>query len=165
MDGHKYAYDDEEMVELIAEGQMTYAQIAAKLGVSESLVKKVARGARRRELLRRIWDVEDGMLSESRRMGSKYARNLMMEQVRLGLSGEGEPARRAREFVLKFAASTRGKRSDLPAPLPPPWMQRVKRDMEELFAAGIQNLFPALPDPADPAAPDDPAGEPLTASH
>jgi len=132
-------YDEDLLVEMIAEGQLTYAQMGRQLGISESLIKKIARGRRRRELLRRIWDIEDGMLSEARRVGSRYARNLIMEQVRLGLTGQGEPARRAREFVLKFAISARPKRSDLPSEATggPDWMVEqmeqlgIPRDQEE----------------------------------
>jgi DNA-binding CsgD family transcriptional regulator len=108
------AYDDEELVELIAEGQLTYRAIGERVGISEGLVKKIAQGRRRKDLARRLWDTEDGILTEARRIGSRYARSLIMEQVRLGLTGEGEPARRAREFVLKFTMSARPRKGELP---------------------------------------------------
>jgi hypothetical protein len=93
---------------------LTHAEIAGELGISESLVKKISCGLRRPELQRKMWDMENGMVSEARRLGVRYARGLISRQIQLGLTGEGEPARRAREFVLKFAFSSRPKRSDLP---------------------------------------------------
>ena len=48
-----------------------------------------------------------------------------MEQVRLGLTGEGEPARRAREFVLKFTMSARPRKGELPE-------ERRRRSEQEL---------------------------------
>ncbi|MEI7837106.1 MAG: hypothetical protein WCK05_11960 [Planctomycetota bacterium] len=124
-------YDDDELVELIAEGQLTYRAIGARLGISEELVRKIAQGRRRKDLARRLWDVEDGILTEARRIGSRYARNLIMEQVRLGLRGEGEPARRAREFILKFTMLARPRRKDLPedGQRRPEWMLQSCRDM------------------------------------
>lgn len=119
------AYDDEVLVELIAEGQLTYRAIGQRVGISEGLVKKIAQGRRRKDLARRLWDTEDGMMTEARRIGSRYARNLIMEQVRLGLTGEGEPARRAREFVLKFTMAARPRKGELPA-------ERQRRSEQEL---------------------------------
>ncbi|MCY2931567.1 MAG: hypothetical protein NTV86_19165 [Planctomycetota bacterium] len=121
-------YDDEALVEMIAEGQLTYRVIGEQLGISESLVKKIARGRKRKDLARRLWDAENGILTEARRIGARYARNLVMEQVRLGLTGEGEPARRAREFLLKFTAASRPRRTDLPEEhRRPEWMLQDDR--------------------------------------
>jgi len=47
-------------------------------------------------------------------VGARFARNLIMEQIRLGLKGEGEPARRAREFILRFTMMSRPRRQDVP---------------------------------------------------
>ncbi|MCY2924556.1 MAG: hypothetical protein NT031_03815 [Planctomycetota bacterium] len=122
-------YDDDVLVEMIAEGQLTYRAIGERLGISESLVKKIARGRKRKDLARRLWDAESGILTEARRIGARYARNLVMEQVRLGLTGEGEPARRAREFLLKFTAASQPRRKDLPEEhRRPDWMIQDDRD-------------------------------------
>jgi len=150
-------YDEDELVEMIAQGQLTYAQIAGQLGISESLIKQIARGHRRPELQRRIWDVENGLVSEARRLGSRFARSLIGEQIRLGLSGKGEPARRAREFVLKFAVSARPKRSELPleplaglgmeAPELEDLEEEAREDRQRDLAPG--QAGPSKPDPAD----------------
>ncbi|MCY2930603.1 MAG: hypothetical protein NTV86_14110 [Planctomycetota bacterium] len=124
-------YDDEALVEMISEGQMTYKAIGQELGISEILVKQIAQGRRRKELGQRLWDAENGIVAEARRIALQYARHMVMEQIRLGLRGEGEPARRAREFVLKFAVSSRPQRKDLPGQKDrsPEWMLQMSREM------------------------------------
>ncbi|MCY2932267.1 MAG: hypothetical protein NTV86_22790 [Planctomycetota bacterium] len=129
------AYDDDELVELIAEGQLTYRAIGQRVGISEGLVKKIAQGRRRKDLARRLWDTEEGLLTEARRIGSRYARSLIMEQVRLGLTGEGEPARRAREFVLKFTMAARPRKGDLP-------QERQRRSEQELQDCRDMGIVP-----------------------
>ena len=42
-------YDDEVLVEMLADGNYTYVQIAEELGLTETYVGKVARGERRPE--------------------------------------------------------------------------------------------------------------------
>ncbi|MCY2930539.1 MAG: hypothetical protein NTV86_13780 [Planctomycetota bacterium] len=115
MVGMKHRYDDERLVELIVEKRHTHAQIAEMLGVSESLVKKISCGLRRPDLQRRMWDAENGLMSDARRLGARYARGLVSRQIELGLTGEGEAARRAREFVLRWAIVGRPRRGDLPS--------------------------------------------------
>ena len=110
----KHRYDDERLVELLVEKQHTHAQIAEEMGISVSLVKKIACGQRRPELQRRMWDAESGLMGEARRLGARYARGLISRQIEQGLTGEGETARRAREFVLKWALASRPRRSELP---------------------------------------------------
>ena len=128
-------YDDEALVEMISDGQMTYKAIGQKLGISEILVKQIAQGRRRKELGQRLWDAENGILAEARRIATQYARNMVMEQIRLGLRGEGEPARRAREFILKFAVSSRPRRDDVPG-------QRDRRPEEMLQMARDIGVVP-----------------------
>ena len=114
MVGMKHRYDDERLIELLVEKQHTHAQIAEALGISASLVKKIACGQRRPELQRKMWDAENGLMGEARRLGARYARGLISRQIEQGLTGEGETARRAREFVLKWALASRPRRGDLP---------------------------------------------------
>lgn len=124
-------YDDDALVDMISDGQMTYKAIGQKLGISEVLVKQIAQGRRRKELGQRLWDAENGILAETRRIATHYARNMLMEQIRLGLRGEGEPARRAREFVLKFVSWSRPRRSEVPGQKDPSpdWMLEMSREV------------------------------------
>ncbi|MCY2926781.1 MAG: hypothetical protein NT031_15355 [Planctomycetota bacterium] len=124
-------YDDDALVEMISDGQMTYKAIGQKLGISEVLVKQIAQGRRRKELGQRLWDAENGILAETRRIATHYARHMLMEQIRLGLRGEGEPARRAREFVLKFVTWSRPRRNEVPGQKDPSpeWMLQMSREM------------------------------------
>ena len=56
-----------------------------------------------------------------------------MEQVRLGLTGEGEPARRAREFVLKFTMMARPRKGELPEER----QRRSEQELQDCRAIGI----------------------------
>ena len=47
-------YDDDLLVELIARGDMTYARIGGRLGISESMARAIASGQARPDLLGRI---------------------------------------------------------------------------------------------------------------
>ena len=140
MVGMKHRYDDERLIELLVEKQHTHAQIAEELGISASLVKKIACGRRRPELQRRMWDAENGLMSQARRLGARYARGLISRQIEQGLTGEGETARRAREFVLKWALVSRPRRGDLPVD----WQEamRVQAEMANLDRPGEPDVNP-----------------------
>ncbi len=47
-------YDEDLLVRLIAEGQVSYRKIAEQVGISAMTVSNVARGRRRRDLYDRI---------------------------------------------------------------------------------------------------------------
>ncbi len=50
----KKEYDDELLVRLIAEGRLTFRQIAERVGLSKTMVRKIARGLSRRDLQPKI---------------------------------------------------------------------------------------------------------------
>ena len=148
----KHAYDDDRLVELLVEKRHTHVQIAEMLGISESLVKKISCGLRRPELQRKMWDVENGLMSDARRLGARYARGLLSRQIELGLSGEGEGARRAREFVLRWALAGRPKRGDLPTD----WQVDFPEQAEQAEQAGHDRSRASEPNVALECTPGDP---------
>jgi transcriptional regulator with XRE-family HTH domain len=93
-------YDDDRLVELIARGQMSYAEIGQAVGLSEGYVGQIARGQHRPELQPRIEAISRGFLLEARMVGRRWARGLLSRHIRIGLDGEGETARKCREFVM-----------------------------------------------------------------
>lgn len=51
---HRKDYDDDKLIELIGSGELSSTEIAQRIGISQGLVCKIARGERRPELLPRI---------------------------------------------------------------------------------------------------------------
>jgi transcriptional regulator with XRE-family HTH domain len=92
-------YDD-ELIELLAAGQLSHRQIAEGLGVDAKQVAAIARGSERPDLQERIEAASVEMLRQADRMARSYARTLLGAQLQEALKGEGEPARKAREFLL-----------------------------------------------------------------
>lgn len=99
--GKVRTYEDDVLVERLARGDGTQAEIAEALGLSEAYVGKVARGERRPELWRRIGMIREAMVVEARALGARHARALVDRHIKEGLGGRTEVARRCREFALR----------------------------------------------------------------
>ena len=98
--GKVRTYDDDVLVERLAGGSCTQAEIAEALGLSEAYVGKVARGERRPELWRRIQMIREAMVTEARSLGARHARAQVDRHIKEGLGGKTETARKCREFAL-----------------------------------------------------------------
>jgi len=109
------------LVAAIGAGEMTYAQIAEALGLSEAYVAEVARGQRRADLQEKIAAFSRGYLDQAYRLGAKWARGLLTKHIKEGIEGTGETARRCREYVLsRFLTGAPGLASQPPeGPQPP----------------------------------------------
>jgi len=91
----------DRLVDMLARGDRTYAQIAEELGLSEEVVAKVARGEMRPELYARIQAAEQAFIDEARRMGARFAKALLTKHIRAGMAeDDSEGARKCREYVL-----------------------------------------------------------------
>ena len=102
----KSTYNDDALCEDIARGELTNAQIAAKHGLSEVMVGQVGRGERRPELQETINAIEEGMLAQARRLGSRLAGVAMgrLGQLVAQNSDAGdETKRKAAVDIIKFA--------------------------------------------------------------
>ena len=95
-----HGYDDEELIDLLADGRASHQQIAQRLGIEIQTVAAIARGSERPELQADIERASIEMLRQTRRMARSYAKGLLMAQLTEAIKGEGEPARKAREFLL-----------------------------------------------------------------
>ena len=94
-------YDEDLLVELIACGDVSHAEIAEKVGVSRRTVWRIANGHSRPDLQTKIADTVEGIRQATIRMAAKYMKPLLEKQVKVALEGDGETARRCREFLLK----------------------------------------------------------------
>ena len=108
----KSAYDDDKMVELIAAGELTHGEIAKRLGVNRVTVWRIIHGQSRQDLQGRIDGVISGFSREARRIGVRWLKALLTKHIRVGMEGDGETARRCREFVINLFFERAETRSD-----------------------------------------------------
>lgn len=93
-------YDDKLLVELIARGEHTHAQIAKKVGLNKKTVWRIANGISRRELQPRIEAVVNGIVLEAQRKGARWFKKLIEKHISEGMEGSGETARKCREYAI-----------------------------------------------------------------
>ena len=118
-------YDEDLLVELIACGDVSQTEIAERVGVSRRTVWRIANGHSRPDLQTRIADTVEGIRQATIRLAAKWMKPLLHKQIKVALEGDGETARKCREFLLKTfmitvpeqAAKTAAKKPD-PAPDP-----------------------------------------------
>ena len=99
-------YDDEALVTAIAAGEMSYSQIARKLGISRTLVQAVARGERRPMLYERIQAASVAFREQGCRLASRMVTPAIGRLVQLIGPTSDAPAevqRKAAVDLLKFA--------------------------------------------------------------
>ena len=111
-------YDDNLLIDMIARGDQTYESIARELGISREAVRRIASGRMRPELQPRIAAAARAHRDQAHRMGAKWMWGLLARHIRSGIEGDGEGARKCREFVLKFIEDY-GRFGDIPPPAPP----------------------------------------------
>ena len=179
-------YDEDLLVELIACGDVSQTEIAERVGVSRRTVWRIANGHSRPDLQQKIADTVEGYRQETIRMAARFMKPLLKKQIEVALEGDGETARKSREFLLKTfmltlpeqAAKASAKREPNRAndeqldgaalynslvELPPDLKRQV---VEELVgptedSGGIyEGKEDAIADPPQPA-PDDPVIDPL----
>ena len=95
-------YDEDKMVELIAAGQLTHGEIAKRLGVNRVTVWRIIHGRSRPDLQDRVDGVISGLGREARRLGVGWLKPLVARHIKVGLEGDGETARRCREFAINL---------------------------------------------------------------
>ena len=118
-------YDEDLLVELIAGGDVSQTEIAEKVGVSRRTVWRIANGLSRPDLQTKIAATVEGIRQATIRMAAKWMKPLLHKEIKTALEGDGETARKCREFLLKTfmivlpeqAAKTPAKKCD-PAPAP-----------------------------------------------
>ena len=94
-------YDEDLLVELIACGDVSQTEIAERVGVSRRTVWRIANGHSRPDLQQKIADTVEGFRQATIRMAAKWMKPLLSKQIKVALEGDGETARKCREFLLK----------------------------------------------------------------
>ena len=93
-------YDDDLLVRLIAAGELTHAQIARRVGLSQDMVQRIASGRSRPGLQERIADLTRLYHVAARRLAAKWLKALLSKHIKNGIEGSGETARKCREFAI-----------------------------------------------------------------
>ncbi|MDP6046892.1 MAG: winged helix-turn-helix domain-containing protein, partial [Phycisphaerae bacterium] len=94
-------YDEDLLVELIADGELSHGEIAEQVGASRRTVWSIANGRSRPDLQQEIADTVEGYRQATIRLAAKHMQPLLLKQIKVALEGQGETARKAREFLLK----------------------------------------------------------------
>ena len=93
-------YDEDLLVELIADSELSHEKIAEQVGVCRRTVWRIANGHTRRDLYEKIADTVEGYRQAALRVAARHMKPLLEKQVEVALEGDGETSRRAREFLL-----------------------------------------------------------------
>ena len=102
--GRRKHYDDDLLVELLSKGNLSLRGIGERVGISATTVSRIARGETRRDLQPRIAAAVRGAWSQAFRMGATWMRGLLANHIKSGIEGDGDQARRCREFAMTFIA-------------------------------------------------------------
>lgn len=102
----KNGYDQNLLVELVAEGRLGCRKIAEKVGISPTMVAAVARGARRPDLYERICETVEAAHRRARRIAADNLAALVTKHVEAALTGNGETGRKCREFLIRMCLTT-----------------------------------------------------------
>ena len=142
-------YDEDLMIELIADGELSHEKIAEQLGVSRRTVWLIANGHSRPDLQQKIADTLEGYRQAVIRRAAGRMDAVLDKQIEVALEGDGETARKAREFLLKtFMLAIPEQAAKAAARPKPPSDHNEKLDALTLF----NNLMDLSPD-AEPPAP------------
>jgi len=93
-------YNDDLLIELIVRSGLSYKKIARRIGISQTTVHHIASGLRRPDLQQRLRDAFEEFRAEIRRLGDGYLKRLLKMHIQHGLNGDGESARKSREYVM-----------------------------------------------------------------
>ena len=95
------SYDEDLLVELIACGDVSQTEIAERVGVSRRTVWRIANGQSRPDLQTKIAATVEGYRQAAIRLAARFMTPLLKKQIEVALEGDGETARKCREFLLK----------------------------------------------------------------
>ena len=156
------AYNDDEMVAMLAQGEKTTGQIARHFGISRDMVWRIATGRRRPDLHQRVREIIEEARAMVHRQAAASLEALLRRHIEVGLTGTGETARKCREFVLGLFLDPARLG---PALCTPPAPSAIQRDLATVLAdddtARPADEGPAAHDePLDNATPDHHLAEP-----
>jgi DNA-binding CsgD family transcriptional regulator len=125
------AYDDDEMVAMLAQGEKTTGEIARHFGISRDMVWRISTGRRRPDLHQRVNRIVEEARAMVHRQAVASLEALLRRHIEVGLTGTGETARKCREFVLGLFLNPTSLAQTLSTPSAP---SAIQRDLAALAA-------------------------------
>ncbi len=98
--GRSKRYDEDLLVELLGTGELTYSQIAPRIGLTREMVWAIDTGRKRRDLQPRIRQARQHYRRQARSIGSKWTVQVVKKQIRIGLTDDGWLGLRARQDLM-----------------------------------------------------------------
>ena len=110
--GRSKKYDEDLLVELLGAGELTYSQIARRIGLTREMVWAIATGRKRPDLQPRIREARRHYRRQARRIGSRWTVEVVKKQIRVGLTDDGWLGLRARQDLMDRFLSPEGDEDD-----------------------------------------------------
>lgn len=98
----KKNYNDDLLVALIVQGDVSFGRIARIIGLSRATVSAIANGLARPDLQPRIQAGLNAQKQAVERLGARYLKPLVARHIKIGMEGDGQLARKCREFVMEL---------------------------------------------------------------
>jgi hypothetical protein len=145
--------NEDMLVKLIADGELSHGAIAQRVGVSRHTVWRIANGISRPDLQLKIAAAVEGYRQAAIRLAARWMKPLLEKQIEVALESDGETARKCREFLIKTfmlavpdqAAKTQEKPPPEPEdqkPLNPTAVTKIMHDLSpELIGEICTELF------------------------
>ena len=89
-------YDEDLLVELITDAELTHTQIAEEVGISRRTVWSIANGLSRPDLQQKIADTVEGHRQAVVRLAAKHMKSVLLRHIEEAVEGQGETARKSR---------------------------------------------------------------------
>ncbi len=143
----KTAFDRHLAVELIAAGQFTLSQIADRLGIHKTAAWRIMTGRSHPELQPLIREAQQHYRDRARRIGTKWAAQIVTKQIQVGLKNNGWVGLRARQDLLdRFLAP---EPEAAPQPQPQYEQRPFSSDLKKLPEPLQTEVIRALGGPVD----------------
>ncbi len=144
--GHA-SFDRHLAVEIIAAGQFTLSQIADRLGIHKTAAWRIATGRSHPELQPLIREAQQHYRDRARRIGTKWAAQIVTKQIKVGLEDDGWVGLRARQDLLDRFLSPEPEAA--PQPQPRYEQRPFSSDLKKLPRPLQDKVIRALGGPVD----------------
>jgi DNA-binding XRE family transcriptional regulator len=128
------SYDENLLVELITDAELSHGQIAEKVGISRRTVWSIANGHSRPDLQQKIADTVEGYRQAVVRLAAKHMTAVLARHIKEAIEGQGETARKTRDFLLTTFMKTLSAE-----PAQAVQRQKAKREQQERLDSDMRH--------------------------
>ena len=134
---HLKDYDENLLVDLIARNDLRTRQIARRVGLSASMVRRIAAGSNRPDLQPRIEEARQHYARQVRRAVTRELGGLIRVHVRNGKANSNEYGRKCREWVMNKAWEETAPREAKPAQPDPLELVDLSPELKRMVLAEL----------------------------